>query len=212
MTYTENLFVCIAAPLCVALLFLKGGARRFCGFLAAGMGVCLLAAFVNGLLVSVLKLPVDDAAVFVTPISEELLKLLPLLFYFLIFEPSDNDLFTAAVLIGIGFATFENCCFLAANAAESASVILVRGLAVGVMHTICALASGYGLVLLKRFRMTVGVGTLGVFAAEVTYHAVYNLLVSVPGTPRAAGYFLPLATTAGALFLFVLKRRREKNE
>ena len=84
MTYVENIFVCIAVPLAVAIAFTKGGSRRFCVFLLTGLVACLLSAYINSFLVSVTHYSTSRAAVYFTPITEELMKLCPVLFYFLI--------------------------------------------------------------------------------------------------------------------------------
>ncbi len=47
MTYIENVFVCMAAPLVVALLSLKRGHRAAAGVLPCGAWECLLAAYLN---------------------------------------------------------------------------------------------------------------------------------------------------------------------
>ena len=44
MTYIENVLVCMAAPLLVALLLLRRKQRPLLLFCLAGMGMCLLAA------------------------------------------------------------------------------------------------------------------------------------------------------------------------
>ena len=193
--YAESLFVCIATPLCVALLFIKGSSKRFCLFLLGGMGVCLLAAYVNSFLVALFGMTVEHAAIYLTPVTEECLKLLPLLFYLLVFEPEDQSLVGGAITLGVGFATFENCYYLLSHGTENFTYILIRGLSAGVMHTVCAIASGYGLTLARRCRSMVIIGILSVVSVAATYHGVYNLLVSVPGLSRVIGYVLPLFTT-----------------
>ena len=47
MTYIENVFACIAAPLLVAALCAGRGHARFFIFAIAGMFACLLSAYVN---------------------------------------------------------------------------------------------------------------------------------------------------------------------
>lgn len=194
--YAENLFVGLALPLFVALLFVRGRSRHVCGALLAGMAVCLLSAYIDSFLLSVSGMSLDDAAVYLTPVTEEAMKLAPLLFYFLVAEPSDDDLLIAAVMVGAGFATFENACYLLDVGTEQLSYVLIRGLAVGVMHVVCALATGFGLTLVRKVQRMAAIGTLGIFAYTVTYHAVYNLLVSAPGVSRGIGYVLPLFTAA----------------
>ena len=47
MTYIENIFVCIAAPLLVAALCMGRRYLRFFLFAFAGMGACLIASYLN---------------------------------------------------------------------------------------------------------------------------------------------------------------------
>ena len=47
MTYIENIFVCIAAPLLVAALYMGKQHLRFFLFALSGMGSCLLSAYIR---------------------------------------------------------------------------------------------------------------------------------------------------------------------
>ena len=47
MIYIENIFVCLAIPLVLCILFIGGRTRIFMLFMMAGMSVCLLSAYVN---------------------------------------------------------------------------------------------------------------------------------------------------------------------
>jgi RsiW-degrading membrane proteinase PrsW (M82 family) len=202
--YIENLFIGIAVPLAVSLFLLKGSQRRFCILLLSGMGVCLLSAYINSFLMAATGMEVDDAAIYITPISEEAMKLLPLIFYCLVFEPSRDKIITASVTVGVGFALFENCFYILSGNADDLTDILVRAFAVGVMHIVCTTADGYGLSLIIKYRRLAAIGTLGIFAFTVTYHAVYNLLVSAGGGARLVGYAMPLVTLIA--FYLVLKK------
>ena len=44
MIYIENIFVCLAIPLALCILFIGGRTRIFMLFMMAGMSVCLLSA------------------------------------------------------------------------------------------------------------------------------------------------------------------------
>ena len=203
----ENFFLCIAAPLAVAMLFTRGGARRFCAFFLAGLSVCLLCAYVGGFLMAAAGCSIDDAAVYITPISEELMKMAPLLFYYLVFEPEDKHLLSAAAAVGAGFATFENCFYMLSAETIATEYILVRGLAVGVMHIVCTMAVPMVILLFRGVRRMTGVLMVGMMAVAITYHGLYNLLVSVPGIPRVIGYGLPLCTVAGILILVRVRKK-----
>jgi len=206
MIYAENVFVCIVAPLIVSIFFTKGSARRFCIFLTLGIFMCLLAAYINSYLLVVTGYSVKQAAICVTPISEELMKLLPLVFYFLVFEPDDDGVIMAAVAIGVGFATFENCCYMLDAGAADFTTIMIRGFAVGIMHTLCTLAVALIIVLFGKYHRLMPVIFIGVLAASVTCHAIYNMLVSVAGPPQYIGYGLPMATLI--IVLLYIQRRK----
>ena len=105
MIYAENVLICITVPLVIALMFLQGSARRFVASFLAGMAACLLAAYVGGYIELVSGLGAEDTAIFLSPIIEEIMKLLPVLFYLMLFEPKDVELLLVAVGIGTGFAT-----------------------------------------------------------------------------------------------------------
>lgn len=47
MTYIENIFLCMVSPLLVAALCMGRRQLRFFVFCIAGMGVCLLSAYIN---------------------------------------------------------------------------------------------------------------------------------------------------------------------
>ena len=106
MTYIENIFLCLAIPMILSLFFIKGRARSYTLFVIIGMGICLLSAYVNSFFMWLYGVDGTVAAIEITPVCEELLKLLPLLFYFLIFEPEPRELPTVAIAIAAGFATF----------------------------------------------------------------------------------------------------------
>ena len=56
MTYIENIFLCMVSPLLVAALCMGRRQLRFFLFCIAGMGVCLLSAYINTFLAAVDKI------------------------------------------------------------------------------------------------------------------------------------------------------------
>ena len=87
MTYIENIFLCLAIPMILSLFFIRGRSRSYTLFVTIGMGICLLSAYVNSFFMWLYGVDGTVAAIEITPVCEELLKLLPLLFYFLIWTP-----------------------------------------------------------------------------------------------------------------------------
>ncbi len=196
MIYAENILICIAVPLFISLFFVVGNARRLVASFLTGAGVCLLSAYISGFLQIVSGMSVGDTAVFLSPVVEETMKFLPLLFVLFIFMPEDGALFTNAIGIGAGFATFENCCYMLSSGAESLRYMLIRGLAVGVMHIISMLALAFGLVMVRRTGLLSLPGIVGAFSLSIIFHGLYNLLVSEPGVSSFIGYALPIVAAA----------------
>ena len=202
MIYSENILVCMAVPLLLTLFFVKDNARQFVLNFLLGMAACLLGAYVSGFLDVATGMGVEDTAVFISPLMEEAMKFLPLLFYFLMFEPQDDRLFHAAVGIGAGFASFENVCSMVSSGAGSLGFLLIRGLAVGVMHIVSVFALVLGLVIARRLKAMRFASTIGALSLSMLFHGMYNLLVSEPGITSAIGYALPLATAVILLFIY----------
>lgn len=194
MIYAENILLCIAIPLIIACLFTSGATRRFLFSFLIGMGACLLAAYISGFIDAASGMGARDTAIFISPVVEETMKMMPILFYLFLLEPEDDGLILSAAGIGTGFAIYENCCYILSVGAESMSFIMIRGLAVGVMHIVSVLALAMGLTLVRRFHALSAASIMGALALSMTFHGLYNLLVSQPGITSYIGYILPMLT------------------
>ena len=191
MIYIENIFVCLAIPLMLCMLFIEGRTRTFMLFMTAGMSVCLLSAYVNSFFMGHYGVSTTVAVIEITPVCEEVMKLLPLLFYILVFEPKVRDLPEAAIALAVGFATFENVCYLMENGAENFMFLLIRGLSAGALHILCGISIGFGLSYVFRRKWLAFTGTVGLLGACIVFHATYNLLITGDGGWRIAGYLFP---------------------
>ena len=74
--------------------------------------LCLLSAYINTFLASVCQADALADTVEIAPVVEEMMKLLPLVFYLLVFEPEGDKIKAAAITVALAFATFENVCYL----------------------------------------------------------------------------------------------------
>lgn len=191
MTYIENIFICLVIPLILSLFFTQGRARRFTLFVTLGMGVCLLSAYVSSFFMAYYGVDAATTAVEITPACEEVMKFLPLLFYFLIFEPEPRELPGAAIAIAVGFATFENVCYLTENGAANFAFLLIRGISAGALHILCGIFAGFGISYVFRRRWLALTGTVGILGACIGFHAIYNLLVTAHGAWQTAGCLFP---------------------
>ncbi len=202
MIYAENILLCIAIPLIVSLFFIHGNVRRYMGAFLTGMGMCLISAYIDGFLSVATGTGENDTSIFLSPVVEELMKLLPLMLFMIMLEVEDTMLTMLAVAIGAGFATFENCCYILTAGAGNLGYILIRGLAVGIMHIVSVLALSIWFAMAKRLRMfSIPAVAVGMSIAMI-FHALYNLLVSEPGVSTAIGFALLLLASAVLFFLY----------
>ena len=127
------------------------------------------------------------------------MKLLPVLFYLLVFEPPREEATHGILMTAVGFATFENVCYLTTNGASNFTWLLIRGAGSGAMHIVCGMLMGLGLLALWNVAWLKSAGTVAMLGFVVIYHAIYNLLVSQEGIAAVVGYLLPLLTVAAVL-------------
>lgn len=192
MVNAENVLICIAVPLAISCFFITGSARRLVSAFLAGMVLCIFSAYIAGLIQMTSGYSVEDTSIFLSPMIEESMKLLLLLFCIHVYEPSGKRMELLAVGIGAGFATFENCCILVSSDTQQLTYMLVRGSAVGVMHIVTLVALAKGFQLLKMHKAFSFAGIVGILSISVTLHGLYNLLVSKPGVSSYIGYAMPM--------------------
>ncbi len=199
MNYIENIYVCLMAPLLITVFCLHGRGRRLTIFLLCGMTVCLLSSYISTFLAAVYGANMLTASLEISPLVEEVMKFLPVLFYLLVFEPDRKNLFDEVLMVSVGFATFENACILTQSGADDIQFLLIRGFGTGAMHVICGAVVAFGIVFLWDRLWIRSVGTIGLLSGAMVYHGIYNILVSQTGAAALIGYFIPLGTVV--LFL-----------
>ena len=192
MVNAENVLICIAAPFTISLFFTKGNERRLIFTFLAGMVICIFSAYFAGFIQITSGYSSEDISIFLSPMIEESMKLLLVLLCIYVFEPSGKGLELLAVGIGVGFATFENCCVLLSSGSQQLTYMLIRGSAVGVMHIVTLVALAKGILLLKSYNAFNFAGIAGIASISMTLHGLYNLLVSSPGVSSYIGYVMPM--------------------
>ena len=106
------LFISIFVPILLMANLIEKKARLPIVFVLAGMFFSVFAAEVNGILRAMLPLSLYELTIIVTPMTEEILKALPILFCALVISDKQETLFTASMATGIGFAVLENAYYL----------------------------------------------------------------------------------------------------
>ena len=196
MTYIENIFLLYGVPAAGGRLVHGQAAAPLFSVLYCRNGsmFCFPPTFNTFLLRSITQTPLPATAE-IAPVVEEIMKLLPLAFYLLVFEPEGEKIKPTAITVALAFATFENVCYLIQNGADRFSFIFFRGFGTGAMHVLCGIIVGTGLAYTWQRTWLKIAGTCGLLGAAITLHAIYNLLITYGG---AAQYIaIPAGATGG---------------
>ena len=186
------LFISISIPLLLLALLVEKKARLPISFMIIGIFVSVFASEVNGLLSKLLSMDTYSMTVIITPASEELLKVLPVLYYAIVISDKRERLFTASMAIGIGFALLENAYFLLNSDNFTIIIAIIRAFGAGLMHGMCTLLVGVGISFVKKKRKLFAVGTFGLLSTAIVYHGIYNILIQSEFS--IVGALLPIAT------------------
>ena len=206
-----TLFVAISIPILLMALLVDKKSRLPIVFILIGIFVSVFASEVNGLLVKLLAMDMYSVTIIVNPVTEELLKMLPILYYALVISDKKEKLFTASMAIGIGFAVLENAYYLLTYPNFSLLSAVIRAFGAGLMHGMCTLLVGVGISFVKKKRKLFAVGTFGFLSTAIVYHGIYNILIQ--SKYSIVGALLPIFTYLPFLFWrLVIKRRSSQSK
>lgn len=204
--YIENIFVLLAAPLVVCLFCVRGRPRLVVAGLLVGMVACLASSYVSSFIAQMAEIDAIRTAVEIAPTVEEVLKLLPLLFFLVIMEPDVDDIDLAFIMVAIGFATMESAFYLGDAGLSDPGMLLLRGLSTAMMHLVCGVVIGFGLTRAWTYPWLRVAGTFGLLCLAMAYHGLFNILVAAGGSARYVAIALPLVTLAA---LLAVKNRKQ---
>ena len=202
------LFVAIFVPILLMTCLVEKKARHPLIFVLIGIFLSVFASEINAYLRNVLPMTPFEVTIIVTPISEEILKAIPILFFASILSPKKEAVFTAAMAIGIGFAVLENAFYMLNDASFNMIDAIVRAFGAGLMHGMCTLLVGVGILFVKKKRKLFVVGTFAMLSTAITYHGIYNMLVQ--SDYQIIGYLLPIATYI-PFMVWRIRKIRQKN-
>ena len=199
------LFVSVFVPILLMANLIEKKARLPIVFVLAGIFISVFAAELNGVLRQMLPLNNYELTIIVTPMTEEVLKALPVLFYALVISDKQERLFTASMATGIGFAVLENAYYLLTSHHWNVLDAVARAFGTGLMHGICTLLVGVGIIFVKKKRKIFWVGTFALLSTAITYHGIYNMLVQ--SQYEIIGYLLPISTYIPSLIWRLRKKK-----
>ena len=204
------LFISVFVPILLMALLIEKKARLPISFVLIGIFISVFAAEIYGALRAWLLMDSFEFTIIVTPITEEILKALPILIYAMLVSDKRETLFTASMAVGIGFAVLENAFYLLNDPSFNMMDAIIRAFGTGLMHGMCTLLVGVGISFAKKRSKIFVVGTFALLSTAITYHGIYNMLVQSPY--EIVGFLLPILTYIPFLiWRFKIKNRNKKN-
>ena len=195
-----TLFICIVAPLLLFLLLLKKRSRLIVGYLLIGICLSLCVSELNSILLSQFGGDVLYVTTCITPVTEEIIKAAPVLFYAVLFSNDRDKLMTIAFATGIGFALFENTMILVQNIDHvTIGWAIIRGFSTALMHGVSTAAVGYGMSFVKKRRKLFYSGTFALLMVASIHHGIFNMLVQSERY-KYFGFILPMLVYLPVIF------------
>ena len=204
----------IVVGLILLLPFLEKSGKRIIIFLMTGMFCCLFASELNNLVLKAFYNDVLYTTTTITPVLEEVIKALPVIYYAVFFSDNEKKLISVSFSIGIGFAIYENLIVLITNLGTvTVQWALIRGFGAVLIHGLCTVLVGVGVSYIRKEKKLARCGTYGLLMSAIIYHSLFNLLVQ--SDLVVIGAVLPVVTYIPAVMLlrrFVYAEKPEKEE
>ena len=206
------LFICMLAPLLLTLPLMKGASRRVMLYIIIGICVSLFVSEINGRILASLSNQMLFVTTTITPVTEEIVKALPVLLYAFLFSDDREKLLPLAFATGIGFALFENTVILI-QSIDNVSIIwaIIRGFSTALMHGICTATVGYGMGYVRKKKKLFVSGTFALLALAIIYHGLFNMLVQSKNL-QYVGFFMPAVTYIPLIIYLVFFVRNKKQK
>ena len=204
------LFIALVAPLLLMMFMLRKRSRLIVGYMLIGIFVSLFVSELGTLILNVFNGDMIYVTTTITPISEEIVKAIPVLFYALVFSDNRDRVMPIAFATGVGFATFENMVILVQNI-ESVTIgwAIIRGFSTALMHAVCTVAVGFGICFIRKRKKLFYCGTFALLSMACIYHGIFNMLVQ--SNYKYLGFVLPAVTYIPILFQQYQYYKRKKS-
>ena len=162
------IFLCLTIPMLLMLPLLEIRSRCIVGFMLLGTVTALSAYEINTIVYPMTGLSARSFSELVPPMTEELLKAMPVLLYAVLLDDRRNRVLPIAMAVGVGFAILGSVTVLWATA---------RGFSASLMHGLCTVVAGTGITYVKKQKKLFYTGTFGLLSISITMHALFNLLI-----------------------------------
>ena len=209
-------FICFALPFLLGIPIVRKQTRQVLLFTFIGMCCCLFISEVNGLMNSLIGQDLFYVTTNITPLTEELIKMLPILIYAVFISSERQTLLTIAFMTGLGFALLENSTILVETVVVHGSIdilwALIRTLGAGLLHSLCTTAVGVGISFIRDQKKIFLCGSFALLSLAVVYHSVYNTLIQ--SDYKYLGAAMPMLTYLAIIIVLVIvyKKSIKKKE
>ncbi len=202
LTYID--FICVAVSFALMLPLMEKKLSHLVVFMIVGISSCLFVSELNNIFLEVFHNEMFYVTTTITPVTEEIIKMIPILYYAIVISDDRRALIPNAFAVGVGFALLENVVILTQNV-ENVTILwaLVRVFGSGLVHGICTVMVGWGISYIKKRRKFFYCGTFALLSAAIIYHATYNLLVQ--SQYQYVGVLLPIVTYIPVIILLKKK-------
>ena len=112
---TYILYICFLIPMLLSLFIMQKKSRLVVAFILTGTTVCLIAGEINTRIYLAIGKDMLYFTTTVSPVTEELLKALPILLFALFISDNRQKLAQSAFAVGLGFAIMENMIMITQN-------------------------------------------------------------------------------------------------
>ncbi len=202
------LYICMFVPLLLSLPLIHKTSRRIMVFLLIGISAALFISEINGLMLRLLGYNTPYVTTTVTPVTEEIIKAIPVLIYAFVVSDDQKKLIASSFAVGIGFALFENTYILVTSVdAVSIEWAIIRG-----FSGICTATVGYGMSFVKKHKKLFYCGTFALLMISIIYHGIFNMLVQSDSWLKYLGFVLPLTTYIPVVYGLINSVRNKKKE
>lgn len=207
------LYICMFVPLLLSLPLIHKTSRRIMVFLLIGISAALFISEINGLMLRLLGYNTPYVTTTVTPVTEEIIKAIPVLIYAFVVSDDPKKLVSSSFAVGIGFALFENTYILVTSVdAVSIEWAIIRGFSTALMHGICTATVGYGMSFVKKHKKLFYCGTFALLMISIIYHGIFNMLVQSDSWLKYLGFVLPLTTYIPVVYELIKSVKNKKKE
>ena len=204
-------FICFALPFVLGIPIVRRQTRQVLLFTFIGMCCCLFISEINGLLSRVIDQEIFYLTTNITPMTEELIKALPILIFALFISSERQELLTIAFMTGLGFALMENSTILVETIVMKGSVdilwALIRTLGAGLLHSLCTTAVGVGISFIRDQKKIFLCGSFALLSWAIVYHSVYNSLIQ--SDYKYLGAALPMLTYLIVIAVLLIVYRKK---